>query len=397
MRRMTVAAVLGALLLTAGIHSPAAGGAHVVSSGSVPILLAGDSLTQGSDGDFTWRYRLWHFLAGTSVDFVGPRDDLFDQDAQAQGSHLYADPAFDTDHGAVWGTAFQMAPYRAEDLIAQYQPSVVVQAAGMNDLVWLQRPPTAVAADAAEFVRRSRSVDAEIDVILVPLPQVWFAQVVEYNRLLRDVAAQLDTPASRVIAAQTDQGIAAFVDTYDLAHLANTGEITFAAALADALSALGIGSPPPRVLPEVRNGPRQVADLRLTPRVRGFVLQWTDPPGASEEYAWLRDVTAKQAWHRLPRPLFGGRFVLRGLVPGHRYAVRLQAAKQAAISELYSRTVWVVPTARKRSPRAAATTARTAAATSTAPAAGGGTLRRLVGGDRGGLHGRDTGTESPHL
>ena len=44
----------------------------------VRILLLGDSVTQGSIGDWTWRYRLWqHFAdAGVAVDFVGPESDL---------------------------------------------------------------------------------------------------------------------------------------------------------------------------------------------------------------------------------------------------------------------------------------------------------------------------------
>ena len=34
----------------------------------VRILLLGDSITQGSEGDWTWRYRLWKHLTGAGVD-----------------------------------------------------------------------------------------------------------------------------------------------------------------------------------------------------------------------------------------------------------------------------------------------------------------------------------------
>ena len=42
------------------------------------ILIVGDSMTQGSAGDWTWRYGLWKHLddADVDVDFVGPNDDL---------------------------------------------------------------------------------------------------------------------------------------------------------------------------------------------------------------------------------------------------------------------------------------------------------------------------------
>ena len=65
-------------LVAAGVTVPSAAGAEDVDP--VRILLVGDSVTQGSAGDWTWRYRLWkHFdAAGVAVDFVGPRNDLYD-------------------------------------------------------------------------------------------------------------------------------------------------------------------------------------------------------------------------------------------------------------------------------------------------------------------------------
>ena len=71
----------------------------------VRILIVGDSITQGSAGDWTWRYRLWQHLTehGVSVDFVGPRDDLWDNVTSQFGSQAYVDPAFDQDHAARWG------------------------------------------------------------------------------------------------------------------------------------------------------------------------------------------------------------------------------------------------------------------------------------------------------
>ena len=71
----------------------------------VRILLVGDSMTQESSGDWTWRYRLWQHLTkhGVSVDFVGPRNDLWEYVEAHDGSQAYVDPAFDRDHAAYWG------------------------------------------------------------------------------------------------------------------------------------------------------------------------------------------------------------------------------------------------------------------------------------------------------
>lgn len=60
-------------------EEPARRPAAPVPSGPVErIMVVGDSITQGSSGDYTWRYRLWRHLTdrGVRVDLVGPRDDL---------------------------------------------------------------------------------------------------------------------------------------------------------------------------------------------------------------------------------------------------------------------------------------------------------------------------------
>lgn len=38
------------------------------------VMVVGDSMTQGREGDWTWRYRIWQFFQHNqiAVDFVGP-------------------------------------------------------------------------------------------------------------------------------------------------------------------------------------------------------------------------------------------------------------------------------------------------------------------------------------
>jgi hypothetical protein len=59
----------------------------VAETTSTRIMVVGDSISQGSAGDFTWRYRLDRHLAGAgaAVDFVGPRSDLYDNVGGQQG------------------------------------------------------------------------------------------------------------------------------------------------------------------------------------------------------------------------------------------------------------------------------------------------------------------------
>ena len=69
-------------------------------------MVVGDSISHGSAGDYTWRYRLWKHLTGNgvAVDFVGPRRGLFDSVRSPSGevidTNTYADRAFDSDHNA---------------------------------------------------------------------------------------------------------------------------------------------------------------------------------------------------------------------------------------------------------------------------------------------------------
>ena len=41
---------------------------------AIRIMVVGDSITQGVEGDWTWRYRLWEWFKSQNiaVDFVGP-------------------------------------------------------------------------------------------------------------------------------------------------------------------------------------------------------------------------------------------------------------------------------------------------------------------------------------
>ena len=93
----------------------------------VRILLVGDSVTQGSAGDWTWRYRLWEHLdaAGVEFDLVGPRTDLYDNIAGEHGSAAYADGEFDRDHAARWGMQVEVLDVPIADLVAEHRPDVV--------------------------------------------------------------------------------------------------------------------------------------------------------------------------------------------------------------------------------------------------------------------------------
>lgn len=323
-----VVACAGALLL---LYDPA--------PAPVRVLLVGDSVTQGSSGDWTWRYRLWQQLtaSGVDVDLVGPRDDLLDLEAAAFGSQQYVDRDFDRDHAARWGMSLAEPDQPIDDLVREYRPDVVVELLGVNDLAWGYEPPSEVQEDLARFVEDAREADPAVDLVLCALPQVWLPGVTELNAGLPGLAERLDTDSSRVVTAASGEGFVEGVDTYDSAHLSATGEVRVAAAVTDALAGLGTGRPYPRPLPDVPDGPRDTALLTARPADRAAQLAWHSPPGATGAYIWIRDRSTGEPWTRLPWLVTETSWTVGGLVNDHDYEFRLQSAKGSSVAEdLYS-------------------------------------------------------------
>src|SRR3984957_4549443 len=69
------------------------------------IMIVGDSISEGSAGDYTWQYRLYeHLLAdGVSPRMVGPYHSLYNNVTNTEGDHSYANPRFEHANDARWG------------------------------------------------------------------------------------------------------------------------------------------------------------------------------------------------------------------------------------------------------------------------------------------------------
>jgi lysophospholipase L1-like esterase len=305
----------------------------------IRILVVGDSMTQGSSGDWTWRYRLWKHLssAGVAVDFVGPRTDLFDNIAGQLGDHSYVDPDFDTDHAAKWGLslAFMAADppggigWSIDELVATYHPDVVLELLGVNDLTWLGGEPAGVAGALRDFVDDARSADPDVDVVLGHVPMPWVAKVPPFNDLVDDLAAEVDSVDSRVVVADAEVGYEQAEDTWDGAHPNSHGELKIAAAYEDALSTLGVGPLAQRPIPDVPRGPRLPPLLSAQPGVGEVALSWVRSPGANESEVWVRDVTAGGSWQRAGDHVTETDYTVAGLPAWHHVQVQTAPVKGA--------------------------------------------------------------------
>jgi hypothetical protein len=232
------------------------------------------------------------------------------------------------------------------ELVEEYQPDVVVEMLGVNDLLFGGRSPETVANRVAQFVDEARGARADVDFVLAEATQTWWTWVgvADFNGRLQQVAAAKTDDDSAVVVADTDNGYAAAAHTWDDSHPNAAGEVRIAAAVADSLAQIGVGPPATRPLAAVPLGPRTAPRLRAVPGDGVVTLFWNRPPGVTNHLIWLRDVTAKHAWHRLVWPVaetsWQGQFT-----NGHRYRFKLQPAKgrQVAAGDVRSNIVEVLP------------------------------------------------------
>ncbi|KUL37161.1 hypothetical protein ADL22_22485 [Streptomyces sp. NRRL F-4489] len=211
-------------------------------------MFVGDSMTIGSSGDYTWRYRMWRHLATTGSGpfrIVGPRRTLHDPAADAPVSLDYADPAFPEKarcHLAGWGEGWlHMAPL-IEDAVREHRADTLLVSLGLIDLGFYTDPEQ-TAGNVREFVARARAADPHVRMAVMPVianiralaDPDFGAQCAHFNELLAKAVADLSTPASPLLLASEPAGWDIDRATYDGTHPSEHGEHLLAAAFADAL------------------------------------------------------------------------------------------------------------------------------------------------------------------
>lgn len=151
------------------------------------IMIVGDSITHGSEGDYTWRYRLWQWLRNNNVnfEFVGPWQGTFQPNeplppqpplfqgapTPVQADHVtggYAldiDAAFDKDHFSHSGRQADQVKNTINAMVSQYQPDYLLVELGFNDIGWF-------ISDAAGLLRNMKTL---IDNARAAKPDLRFA------------------------------------------------------------------------------------------------------------------------------------------------------------------------------------------------------------------------------
>lgn len=228
------------------------------TDGVTTIMLAGDSITQGFDGDFTWRYRLYQELTRqhVSFDFVGPRDEPYG------GRDTYLATGWDTDHDAQGGTTLNAQLGNITADMTAYDPDVVVALYGTNDL-HNGATPEDLMARWRDYVAKVRAVRPDVTLVLgETYAEIAYGHV-QANQMLHALADELSTEESPIRVADLDNP--AFTlsrDTYDHTHPTSTGETLIAQKVAEALQAQGIVPATPEIARTF---------VRWTPQIRPVV------------------------------------------------------------------------------------------------------------------------------
>ncbi len=219
----------------------------------------GDSMTIGSAGEHTWRYRMWQHLRDTHggpFALVGPRETLYDKATESPSSYAYADPEFPRAHLAGWGEGWQhMVPLIA-DAVRAHRADVLLVSLGLIDLGFYTNAEQ-TAENVRAFVAEARTANPRVRLVVLPvIPNVravddppFAAQVARFNELLAKAVADLDQPRSPLLLASPPPSYDIGRDTYDGTHPNASGEHKIAGAFADAMhQAWDLGEP--------YNGPR---------------------------------------------------------------------------------------------------------------------------------------------
>ena len=302
------------------------------------ILITGDSITQGSSGDYTWRYRLWNKLATTApgnVAFVGTRTDLFDVVNNVHGSNHYAATFGAKAHSAKWGDSFTQELGQIGSQVASSNANVLVVALGSNDLAYLTSPQETI-ANLTTYIQQARAARPGIDVVVSEVVNRWnpwtqaheiTTQVDQYAALLPSMVAQLNTASERVVIAATRTGWNAQIHTWDGTHPNPTGEALIAQRISEGLAQLGIGAAAPNIATSRAwnvSGPAPSA----TAGVEKVNLGWSRvSTGSTGMFIEMKLVNTGQAWNRLPYAISGNGWTVDILAAGGTYDFRLVPSK----------------------------------------------------------------------
>ncbi|KAH7409724.1 carbohydrate esterase family 3 protein [Cadophora sp. MPI-SDFR-AT-0126] len=243
------------------------------------VMVVGDSMTHGQQGDYTWRYRIWQFFKnnGVNVQFVGPYTGTMQPmeaeppqppplygtqapDAGPQTSGGYAadvDPAFlsNSNHFAVWGRAVAVDKGLIQGVLQANPADLILFMLGFNDMGWFYSDADGTINSVDTFITNARAANPNIKIALANVPQRSFIggrqdlidSTTKYNAELSGYIAKWNTAQSPIRLVHLEEAYdchpASCPAGYDGLHPNAWGEYQIASAFSETLvNDFGIGT-----------------------------------------------------------------------------------------------------------------------------------------------------------
>ncbi|MEO1403392.1 MAG: SGNH/GDSL hydrolase family protein [Cyanobacteria bacterium J06635_1] len=212
-----------------------------INNNPVNILPLGDSITQGSHRQDSYRRPLWHLLQqqGYAINFVGSLN--------TNSGGPSPNPDFDLDHEGRWGWRVdeilngQIGQGKLTDWLQDYTPDIALVHLGTNDIAH----PNSVASTLEELGQVIDVLRADNPSVTILLAQLIPNSYPEINQRIQTLNAQMvglaankTQPTSLVQVVDHHSGFDVAADTYDGVHPDESGINKMAQVWVEALSPL---------------------------------------------------------------------------------------------------------------------------------------------------------------
>ncbi|MER7687486.1 fibronectin type III domain-containing protein [Streptomyces sp. NPDC097610] len=323
-----------------GVDDDASSGGNPTTNPPLKVMVVGDSMSEGMEGDWTWRYRLWQWFQDqhVPVDFVGPYRGTKQPDptgppapprlqneppenpsvANPPVSGAYNQgiaPGFDSDHFAVWGRQAAQDKELIGPMVAQYKPDLILFGIGFNDMGWFVSDAHGTLDSVKALVDRARAAKPDVKMAVANVPQRLFIdgrqdlvdKTNQYNALLKDAIPAWSTSASPVKLVDWAAGYACEPTKcsagYDGLHPNLMGEYQIAYAYARTLNReFGIGQSVPDSIATFPDRPiSPVSGLKAESVPSGIKVTWNPVFGARGYTVRYRRVGAAD-WNEVVVP-----------------------------------------------------------------------------------------------
>ncbi|KAK3717415.1 hypothetical protein LTR37_005804 [Vermiconidia calcicola] len=283
-------------------------------SNNMKVMVVGDSITHGQEGDFTWRYRIWQWFrsTGMNVDFVGPYSGTqpLAQPAPPQpppflgeagpdnseprtfGKYHPAVPTdFDSNHFAVWGRQLAQDAGLIRAHVDQFKPDMLLVLLGFNDMGWFVSDAQQTLQTMRKFISEARLGNTNLKFAIGNVPQRSFIggredlvqKTTQYNNDLPALLKELSTSASPIELVDVAGNYQCNRDScpagYDGLHPNAWGEYLIAEAFSKTLKdryRIGSGylQVPPRTAPELQRNVAIPSNIKAVPQPMGVLVTW---------------------------------------------------------------------------------------------------------------------------